>query len=67
MAVLGSLPGFFNMKGLKSQTKIVGHAYRSIQMLEGTCRAEQSLSSMEDNGLPSEVNIVYRRYPRLNI
>ena len=67
MAVLGTLPGFFNMKGLESQTKIVGPAYRSIQMFEGKCRAEQSLFSMEDNGLQSEFNVVYRRYPRLNI
>ena len=67
MAVLGTLPGFFNMKGRQSQTKIFGLAYRSIQMFEGKCRADQSLLSMEDNGLQSEVNVVYRRYPRLNI
>ena len=64
VAVLVTLPGFFNMKGLQSQTKIVGLAYRSVQMFEGKCRAEQSLFSMEDNGLQSEV---YRRYPRLHI
>ena len=67
MAVLGTLPGFFNMKGPQSQTKIAGPAYRSIQMFEGKCRAEQSLFSMEDNGLQSEVNVFYRRYLRLNI
>ena len=67
MAVLGTLPGFFNMKGLQSCTKIVGPAYLSIQMFEGKCRAEHGLFSMEDNGLQSEVNVVYRRYPRLNI
>ena len=67
MAVLGTFPGFFNIKGLQSQTKIFGPAYRSVQIFQGKCRAEQSLFSMEDNGLQSEVNIVYRRYPRLNI
>ena len=51
MAVLGTLPGFFNIKGLQSQTEIVGPAYRSVQMFEGRCRAEQSLFSIEDNGL----------------
>lgn len=67
MAVLGTSPGFFNMKGLQSQTKIVGPAYRSIQMFEGKCGAEKSLFSMEDNGLQFEVNILYRRYSRINI
>ena len=67
MAFLGTLPGFFNMNGLQSQTKIVGPAYRSMQMFEGKCRAEQSLFSLEDNGLQREVNVVYCRYPRLNI
>ena len=51
MVVLGTLPGFFNIKGLQSQTEIVGPAYRSVQMFEGRCRAEQSLFSIEDNGL----------------
>ena len=67
MAVLGTLPGFFKMNGLQSQTKIVGSAYQSIQMSEGKYWAGQSLFPMEDNGLQSEVNVVYRRYPRLNI
>ena len=67
MAVLGTLPGFFSMKGLQSQTKIVGPVNQSTQMSEGKYMAEQSLFSMEDNGLQSVVNVVYRRYPRLNI
>ena len=67
MAVLGTLQDFFNMKGLQSQTKIFCPAYQSIQKPERKYRAEQSLFSMEDNCLQSEVNVVYRRYPRLNI